>query len=173
MDVNGLLVELFGRVTGEVRGILDGLDPDDLLVSPEPGSNPIGWLVWHLTRVADMHIAEILEVDQVWVEGDWSARFGRAVPADPWDMGYGHTPDDVAGVRPEGIAVLLDYYRAVDARTAEVLESTTPEGLDRIVDRRWDPPVTLGVRLVSIADDAIQHAGQAAYLKGILGRRRA
>ena len=32
--------------------------------------------------------------------------------------------------------------------------------------------VTLGVRLVSIADDDIQHAGQAKYVRGLLERRR-
>ena len=30
------------------------------------------------------------------------------------------------------------------------------------VDRSWDPPVILGVRLVSVIVDALQHAGQAA-----------
>ena len=41
-------------------------------------------------------------------------------------------------------------------------------GEDRVVDRTWDPPVTLGVRLVSILDDDTQHAGQAAYVRGLL-----
>ena len=45
-----------------------------------------------------------------------------------------------------------------------MLEGLAPDDLDRVVDRRWDPPVTLGVRLVSIADDSLQHAGQAAYV---------
>ncbi len=51
-----------------------------------------------------------------------------------------------------------------------MLRDLTPDDLDRVVDRRWDPPVTLGVRLVSVADDCLQHAGQAAYLRGLLGR---
>jgi hypothetical protein len=48
------------------------------------------------------------------------------------------------------------------------LAALVPADLDRVVDRRWDPPVTLGVRLVSIADDSLQHVGQAAYLRGLL-----
>ena len=71
-------------------------------------------------------------------------------------------------MRPERPAVLLEYLDAVDARTREMLERLTPEDLDRVVDRRWDPPVTLGVRLVSVADDCLQHAGQAAYVRGLL-----
>lgn len=170
MDVDGLLVELFGRVREHVEEVVEGLDPADLVVRPEPGSNPIGWTIWHLTRVQDHHVSELLEREQVWVEGDWGPRFGLAV-SDPDDHGWGHTAEQVAAVRPESGRVLLDYYTAVEARTLALLRSTTPHDLDRIVDRRWDPPVTLGVRLVSIADDDIQHAGQAAYVKGLLGRR--
>ncbi len=72
-------------------------------------------------------------------------------------------------VRPDGWPLLVEYYEAVAARTMVLLRQLTPQDLDRIVDRRWDPPVTLGVRLISIADDDIQHAGQAAYLRGLFG----
>jgi hypothetical protein len=71
-------------------------------------------------------------------------------------------------VHPAGPDVLLGYLDAVTARTRELLVGVTPDTLDRIVDRRWNPPVTLGVRLVSIADDSLQHLGQAAYLRGLL-----
>jgi len=170
MDVDGLLVELFGRVREHVEEVVEGLDPADLVVQPEPGSNPIGWTIWHLTRVQDHHVSELVERDQVWVEHGWATRFGLTT-ADPDDNGWGHTAEQVAALRPESGRVLLDYYTAVEHRTLDLLASTTAADLDRVVDRRWDPPVTLGVRLVSIADDDIQHAGQAAYVKGLLGRR--
>lgn len=169
MNVSELLIELFGRVSGHVHGIVTGLDNEALLDAPEADANPIGWLIWHLTRVQDHHVAELLECDQVWVEGDWAARFG--LEPDPHNLGYGHTPAQVAEVRPESAAALIEYYDAVEARTRGLLDATTEADLDRIVDTRWDPPVTLGVRLVSIADDDIQHAGQAAYVKGLLERR--
>ena len=169
MDVSELLEELFSRVHGHVHGVLDGLITEDLLTEVEPGSNPIGWLLWHLTRVQDMHIAEILEEDQVWVEADWSARFG--LDPDPANVGYGHSPEQVLAVRPEDPEAIREYYAEVEDRTKTLLAALTPESLDRIVDRRWDPPVTLGVRLMSIADDDIQHAGQAAFVKGLLQRR--
>ena len=35
-----------------------------------------------------------------------------------------------------------------------------------------DPPVSVGVRLVSVIGDEIQHAGQAAYLRGLIERLR-
>ena len=54
------------------------------------------------------------------------------------------------------------------ARTLEFVGGLADDDLARVVDERWDPPVTLGVRLVSVIDDAVQHAGQAAYARGII-----
>ena len=169
MELNELLVEVFGRVTEHIHEAVDGLDAEALATPPTDGANPIGWLVWHLTRVQDHHVADLLHVDQVWVSGDWAGRFGLA--ADPDNTGYDHSWHEVLNIRPESPEALVDYYEAVFARTRDLLERSTAADLDRVVDERWDPPVTLGVRLVSIADDDIQHSGQAAYARGILDRR--
>ncbi len=166
METSEILIELFGRVAEHVSNAVDGLDAEQLATPPVTGSNPIGWLIWHLTRVEDAHVAELLEADQVWTSGDYAARIG--VEPDPENSGWGHTPEQVATIRPDGPEVLLEYYAAVSARTRDYLETVTPADLDRIVDERWDPPVTLGVRLVSIVDDEVQHGGQANYARGIL-----
>jgi len=168
MDVRELLEDLFGRIPEHVHEAVDGLSAADLVATPGEGKNTIGWLVWHLTRVQDHHVAELLGSEQVWTTGPWPARFG--LDPDPDDTGYGHGPEDVRRVRPDGPEALVGYYDAVAARTAELLGGVNAVDLDRVVDRRWRPPVTLGVRLVSVADDDIQHAGQAAYVRGLLGR---
>jgi hypothetical protein len=167
VDVSALLLELYGRIPPLARRSVDGVELDQLTERPAPGANTIAWLVWHLTRVQDHHVAELLEIDQLWVTGDWAEQFG--LDPDPSNTGYGHTADEVAAVRPERPEVLLEYLDAVDARIRTMLGDLADADLDRIVDRRWDPPVTLGVRLVSIADDGLQHAGQAAYIRGLLG----
>ncbi len=167
--LHDLLLDLFGRVDEHVEEAVVGLDPALLAVAPEPGCNPIGWLVWHLTRVQDSHLAELTGEPQVWVEDGWAARFG--LPPDPHNHGYGHTAADVAAVQPEGVDALLEYHAAVAARTRDFIHGLTAADLSTIVDRRWDPPVTMGVRLVSVADDDIQHAGQAVYVRGLLERR--
>jgi hypothetical protein len=167
MDVSALLVELYGRIPPLARQAVEGLEPDRLTEAPGPGANHIAWLVWHVARVTDHHVAEILEADQLWEGGGWPARFG--LDPDPSDIGYGHSAEQVAGVRPESPEALLGYLDAVYARAVDMLGGLSPAALDRIVDRRWDPPVTLGVRLVSIADDGLQHVGQAAFLRGLLG----
>jgi hypothetical protein len=165
MDVAPLLLELYGRVPPLARAAVEGLDAERLATPPGPGANPVGWLVWHLARVQDSHVAELTGGDQVWTGGEWAARMG--VGPDPHNTGYGHDPGQVAAVRPDGPEVLIGYLDAVHSRTTAFLQKLQPADLDRIVDRRWDPPVSLGVRLVSIADDCLQHVGQAAYVRGL------
>ena len=167
MDVAALLLELYGRIPPLAHQAVEGADLAALLKPPAPGANPIAWLVWHTARVQDHHVSEVIDEEQVWVNDNWARRFG--LDPDPSNMGYGHTTADVAAVRPEQPAVLLDYLDVVDRRTRAWMQQLTPDALDRIVDVRWDPPVTLGVRLVSIADDGLQHVGQAAYIRGLLG----
>lgn len=169
MDARDLLIELYQRIPEHVHEAVDGLGPADLVTEPEPGSNTIGWLIWHLTRVQDSHISEITAEHQVWVSGDWAARCG--LTPDPHDTGYGHTRTQMAAVRPDSADLLVSYYQTVAARTDALLQRLTPTELDQVIDDRWDPPVTLGVRLISVADDDIQHAGQATYLRGLLARR--
>ena len=158
--------EAFGRLPDLVAGAVDGLGPDQLTWAPRPGANPIGWLVWHLTRVQDSHVAELAGRPQVWESDEVAGRFG--LTPDPENTGYGHGPAEVAAVRPASAAALTGYYGAVHARTLDFLSGLTAADLDRVVDDTWDPPVTLGVRLVSILDDDTQHAGQAAYVRGLL-----
>lgn len=169
VELPELLLDIFARVDEHVHEAVHGLDADTLSMPLEPGANPIGWLVWHLTRVQDHHVSELMEQDQVWAGGDWAQRFG--LEPDPDNTGYGHDEDAVAGVKPENSDAVLEYHAAVAARTRTFIDGLVAADLDRIVDRRWDPPVTLGVRLISVADDDIQHAGQAAFARGVLERR--
>ena len=168
MNVSEVLTEAFDRIPDLVRGAVKGLSPQQLRWTPDPGANSVGWLVWHLTRVQDGHIAEILEREQVWEQDGWAGRFG--LEPDPANTGYGHRPKQIDTVRPESAAALVEYYDAVAARTRELLRGLTAKDLDRVVDEGWDPPVTLGVRLVSILNDDDQHVGQAAYVRGLLRR---
>jgi uncharacterized damage-inducible protein DinB len=167
VNVASLLLELYGRIPPLARHAIEGVDLDRLTEPPSPGANTIAWLVWHMARIQDDHIADILAADQLWVDDDWARRFG--LDPDPGNTGYAHSADEVASVRPESPEVLLEYLDAVMERTQAMLNDLVPSDLDRIVDWGWDPPVTLGVRLVSVANDNLQHAGQAAYVRGLLG----
>lgn len=169
MRSSEVLVDGFGRVREVVHAAVDGLTAEELAHQVDADANTVGWLVWHLTRVQDDHVAEVAGTEQVWTAGGWSDRFG--LPLDPADTGYGHGPDDVTAVRVGSPELLTGYLDAVHERSLDFVRSLSDGDLDRVVDERWDPPVTLGVRLVSVISDDLQHAGQAAFLRGVLLRR--
>jgi uncharacterized damage-inducible protein DinB len=166
MHAKDILIDGYGRIREEVHAALDGLDPEDLNARPTPETNSVAWLVWHLTRVQDDHLADAFGLDQVWLDQDWHERFGLDLP--PGDIGYGHSPAQVAKVRVDSADLLTGYHDAVHAQSLQALRGVGAADLDRVVDRRWDPPVTLGVRLVSVLSDDLQHVGQAAYVRGLL-----
>ncbi|MBM9460042.1 DUF664 domain-containing protein [Nocardioides sp. zg-536] len=163
-----LLSDALGRVLGDVEAVLEDV-PDHLLTErPTRDANTIAWLVWHLTRVQDDHVAGVAGSEQVWTAQGFADRF--ALPpsvGDVTEIGYGHTSAQVGAVRAPA-PLLAEYYRATHERSLEYLATLSGEDLDRVVDTRWDPPVTLGVRLVSVINDCTQHVGQAAYLRGLL-----
>ncbi len=168
MNTAELLEDAFGRVRESVHGAVEDLSDDDLCARIDGTSNSIAWLVWHLTRVQDDHVSEVAGTDQLWTSSGWRVRFG--LPLEPVDTGYGHSLEQV-GVVTADAATLLGYFDSVHEATLRFVRGLRDGDLDRVVDERWDPPVTLGVRLVSVADDDLQHAGQAAFVRGVLDRR--
>ncbi|SRR6266508_3291933 len=164
-----LLVDAFGRIRAVVHGTVEGLTPEQLAVRLDDDANSIAWLVWHLTRIQDDHIADVAKTDQIWTSQGWVERFGLSF--DARDTGYGHRREDVAEVNVDSGDLLVDYHDAVHEQTIRYVERVTDADLDRIVDEGWDPPVTLGVRLVSVVNDNTEHAGQAAFVRGIVERR--
>jgi uncharacterized damage-inducible protein DinB len=164
-----LLVDAVGRIREVVHRVVEGLTAEQLRVRVAPEANSIAWLVWHLTRIQDDHVAEVAGAEQVWTAQGWVERF--ELPFDPRDTGYGHRPEEVAAVQVESGELLVGYYDAVHQQTIRYVEQLTDAELARVVDRSWDPPVTLGVRLVSVLADNLQHAGQAAFVRGVLQRR--
>lgn len=168
MTSSELLIDAFERIREAVNDVLDGLTTEQLAFRPDADANSIAWLVWHLARVQDDHVAAAVGAEQVWSSQGWADRFALALPVS--DTGYGHSSHQV-GVVTSDAARLLGYVEAVHEATLEHVAQLTDGDLDRVVDERWDPPVTLGVRLVSVIADDLQHTGQAAYLRGILERR--
>jgi uncharacterized damage-inducible protein DinB len=166
METSELLADAFERVRETAAAALDGLSDDQLTFRPSGDANSIAWLIWHLVRVQDDHVAEVAGTEQIWTAAGWHERLGFPFEADA--TGYGHSPDEVAAVQGCSARDLVGYLDAVHEQTVSFVRGLGPEDLDRVVDRRWDPPVTLGVRLVSVISDDLQHAGQAAYVRGLL-----
>lgn len=168
MLTNDVVLDGFGRVHELVPAVLDGLSLDDVHWQPDPGANSIGWLLWHLLRVEDDHLADLAGREQVWTSAGFAERFALPYPAAA--VGYGQSADEVRAFQVRSIDQLSDYAAAVAEATREIVTPLTEADYARIVDVRWDPPVTLGVRLVSVINDTSQHIGQAAYVRGLRER---
>jgi uncharacterized damage-inducible protein DinB len=159
-----LLLDGFEHVRDAVRAAVEGADEKTLTARLTPEANSIGWLAWHLVRVQDDHISDVAGSQQVWLNDGYHDRFGLPFDADA--IGYGFSSEDVARVRGISADLLIDYLDAVTLATRTFVLGLTDDDLDRVVDERWDPPVTLAVRLVSVLNDDLQHAGQAAFVRG-------
>lgn len=165
MTLGDLLADTFGRIRGVVHDVSRGLTGDQLAFRPAGQANSIAWLVWHLTRIQDDHVSAVAGTEQAWIAQGWADRFG--LPYLPTDTGYGHSSEQVAACRVPA-ELLTGYHDAVYRNSVSYVQGLAEPELDRIVDRAWSPPVTLGVRLVSVISDDLQHAGQAAYLHGLV-----
>ena len=163
--VRDLLTDSFSRIRDLVVELTDGLTEEDSTYRPVPGANTPGWLLWHLTRVQDDHIAGLAGTQQAWP--NWRDRFG--LPFSDWATGYGQSAEEVGAVRVSG-DLLAGYHADVHALTLRYVEQIDADELARVVDTNWDPPVTAGVRVVSVLGDVLQHLGQAAYVRGLAQR---
>ncbi len=162
-----LVIDGCGRVMEVLEPALAGLSKDDLDRQPAPDCNSIGWITWHLTRGQDAQIASLAGQEQVWVKDKWYVRFDRKARKD--DTGFGHTAEEVAAFRSPEPQILLDYYRATLAETKKYVSGLTLAALDTKLNEPWyTPPPTVGVRVVSIMADCLQHSGEVAYLRGLL-----
>jgi len=171
MDSKDVIIEGLGRIPQLLQRSLEGLTAEQLRFRPAENCNTIAWLAWHLTRVQDHHLSGLAGLDQAWIADGWHAKFGK--PADPNDTGQRYTAEQVAAVRPDGPQLLLDYNQAVYKRSVAYAEGLTQKDLDRELDEpQWNPLPTVGVRLVSVLSDNIQHAGQISYLRGLIENRR-
>jgi uncharacterized damage-inducible protein DinB len=160
-----VLTDAFGRVQETVHEVVEGMSAAQLTARLDQDANSIAWLCWHLARVQDDHLADAFGVEQVW--RGFMDRFG--LPFGPGATGYGDSSAQVALVRVSA-DLLTGYQDAVHEQTVALVSGITDADLSRVVDERWDPPVTLGVRLISVISDGLQHAGQAAFIRGILLR---
>ena len=167
MEWQDLLADGYNRLPEFLGHVLSGLSQEYLDWRPREDSNSIGWLLWHLTRQQDAQIASLMNEEQLWIKDSWHSKFGRA--ADPEDTGFGHTTEQVAAFTSPEPKTMLDYLKVVVERSKQFFLSLSKEDLDRELDEPWFQPLpTVGVRLISILDDAVLHAGQAAYVRGLL-----
>jgi hypothetical protein len=166
MEWYDMLVDGYGRILEILERALNGMSEDDLNWQPSPDTNSMGWLVWHLTRVQDDHISDLMREEQLWIKDGWHSKFNR--PAENKDIGFGHSPDDLAQFKSPDAETILDYHRAVIERSQKFFPTLSNTDLDRELNEpRFQPLPTVGVRLISVLSDNLQHAGQVGYIRGL------
>lgn len=161
-----LLLDAARRPVGTADQVLEGLDPEAAHTQPGGAQNTIVWLIWHAARQQDAQITQLAGGEQVWTRGDWASHLG--VDRGERDFGFGDTAEQVAELRVRELSQLRAYLFAVVERTGDYVRGLSDEDLTEVIDSSWDPPVTRGVRLVSVVDDATQHLGQAAYARTLV-----
>ena len=167
MDGTAVVADALGRVNRVLHRAIEGVPAEVLNKQPMPGSNSMAWLAWHLCRVQDHHISDLLEAPQLWVAEGWHEKFGMA--KDEGETGTGHSLGQMAAVKVDSAGLSLGYADAVYERAKHYLATVTPEGLDaEINEPQYFPLPTVGVRLVSIISDNTQHAGQVMYARGLV-----
>ena len=104
MKGHDLLTDAFGRVHESVHAAVTDLTLDQLHHRLDPGANPIAWLVWHLTRVQDDHVAEVAGLEQAWTSQGFDAKFDAPYPVTT--VGYGQSSHEVGKLRVPSAEVL-------------------------------------------------------------------
>lgn len=165
MQTNDILLDGFRRIKGTVHTAAKGLSEEQLAYRPGDQANSIAWLLWHIARIQDDHVSALANSGQVWTEQGWYSKFN--LPFDATETGYGHTTEQVAAVRANA-ELLLGYFDAVHTATEQYVQGLGEKDYGKTIEESYDPPVTLATRLVSIISDSLQHAGQAAYVRGLL-----
>ena len=168
MQTLDLVRESLSRVHALIPAVLDGLTGEDLLWRADPEANSIGWLVWHLTRIEDDHLAALGHIEQAWTADGWYQRFG--LPYVKTVHGFRMTPTEVGMFNTRDARLLSGYAAAVWLQVQSVLDSLTDDDVDRVIDQRYTPPVTIGIRLASVMVETAQHIGQAGYVRGLRER---
>lgn len=166
MDARDILVDAAGRPVDSARQALDRVTASTANHMPDGTHSSMSWLVWHSGRQMDAQLSRLSGAPQVWHQDGWLRRFSLDRPDDA--TGFGDKPADVAKVTVTDTSLLADYLAAVVDALVRYVRGLSDEALDDVIGHFGGAPVSRGMRIVSMIDDAVAHVAQAAYLRGLL-----
>ena len=161
MNAHAIFADFIQRPIDAAHRIPE-LTTEQLNAHPENHPNSIAWLLWHTGREIDVQLSHLCGKPEVWES--YRGRFDLGELGE--SVGYGHTTEQAHKIRVSDRQLLVDYVEAALQALSEYISVLSETDLDEVIDTSWETPVTRGVRLVSIVDDATQHIGQAAYVAG-------
>ena len=163
VDLNRFIVQQLEAQYRTLKMSTDDLTDEQLYYQPTADANSVGWLIWHLSRWRDWVSALITGAPQVWVSAGWAERFGRSEEG----TGFGDTPEQVAAFRVEREA-LFGYMDAAHRETVKRITQLTPTQFEQVVDYISGESRPAWQVLAGMCGDSYQHAGQIAYLRGMM-----
>ncbi len=154
------------QLEGQYRTIklaTDDLTDEQLFYQPTADTNSIAWLIWHLSRWRDHVSAAVSGEPQVWVKDGWSTRFGLSEVG----TGLGDSLEQVAALRVER-ETLFGYLDAAHTETMKRVTQLTSAQFEQSVEYLPGTSRVAWQALAGICGDSYQHAGQIAYLRGLI-----
>ena len=166
-----MIMDIFDRIAAQLAQVLEDLTPKQLNQQPGRGANTIGWLIWHLTRSHDRNMSELMGLEQLWISEGWYSRFNRK--PDPAETGYRHTTKEMAAFKAPDSLTIMEYHRAVLERIKDYIANYLEESI--LEQEMYSPTfdsVSPTYRVITgIINDALQHVGQAAYVRGLITKQ--
>ena len=107
--VRSVLEDGFERIHEGVPAVVDGLSVEGLLWRPDADANHIAWLVWHLTRIQDDHVAAARAYRIIGSQAKWTKAALGALDAPP--QGDRMPPSTEL---KRDISVHVNHHRRVD-----------------------------------------------------------
>ena len=152
---------------GLLKAVQD-LTPYELNWRPGLESNPIGFLLWHVTRSEDSLVSSLLcgGKPQVWETGKWGEKMGLAPESK--NTGNSYTREQVTCFTSPELSKLIEYHKAVRASTIEYLKGVKPADLEAKVPFFGGREVPAAFVFSILLSEIFQHSGQIAYLRGLL-----
>ena len=163
VDLNRFIVYQLEAQLRTIKQATEDLTDEQLYDQPEADANSIAWLMWHLSRWRDSLTAAITGEPQVWVSGGWAEQFGLAEAG----TGLGDTPEQVAAFRVERER-LFGYVDAAHRAAIERVTHLTATRLEQPVEHPPGASRPAWQALAGMCGDSYQHAGQIAYLRGMI-----
>ena len=165
MKATEVLTDIATRPIDAAEALRPKLDSTTLNAHPQGHDNSVAWLLWHSAREIDAQTAHLADAEQIWHTNGFDKRLDLGPAAD--SIGYGHTAEEARSIESDDADLLLAYLKESTDALVAYIRTLSDTDLDDVIDESWDPPVTRGVRIASIIDDAAQHIGQAAYVLGM------
>ena len=162
MELLEFISESLAQVHLRLMETCEGLTQEQVLWRPVPGTNNIGFILWHMSRAQDNTARQLAGGGPgLWESEKWYEKFDQPIDSpDPGDkMGLQALPI------PD-LEVLIGYSQAAHRWTLELLKDLDPATLDRAVDPSR-PERTL-IRLLRHAiTHKNNHHGQIDYIRGL------